>query len=225
MANVPKLSGGKRLMIDKANTTMLLTIGITAFLVIFSLVASKSLLSQSGYQARVIKEKRKALKQLQQNNKNVESLVASYKTFAEEKQNVLGGNPLGGGPKDGDNPKIVLDALPSKYDFPAVISSLEKILKEGGYTIDGIGGNDDEIAQQNTATDTPAPVEMPFPIAVTTTYEGAQSLLNTLEKSIRPIYVTKISYVASQGKLKVSLEAKTYYQPEKTLKITDKVVK
>jgi hypothetical protein len=226
MAQIARLSGTKRLLIDKANTTMLAIIGVTSFLVIFSLVASRALLSQSGYQSRVIKEKQKALKQLNENNKNVEKLVASYKSFAEEKQNVLGGSSTGVAPKDGDNPSIVLDALPSKYDFPAVISSMEKVLKEGGYTIDSLGGDDDEIAQQSAKTDTPAPVEMPFPISVTTTYDGAQSLLATLEKSIRPIYLSKVTFAAAPGgKLKLTIAAKTYYQPEKVLKITTKVVK
>ena len=225
MATISRLPGGKRLLIDKDNASMLFVIGIASFLVIFSLVASSALLSQSGYQSRVMKQKIIAYKQLLTDTKNIDSLVSSYKNFAEEKQNVLGGSSTGIGPKDGDNPKIVLDALPSKYDFPAVISSLEKILKEGGYTIDSLGGTDDELAQQNTASDNPIPVEMPFPIAVTTTYEGALSLLTTLEKSIRPMYVSQVSFTAAQGKLKVSLLAKTYYQPEKTLKITSKVVK
>ncbi len=225
MATISRLPGGKRLLIDKANASMLFVIGIASFLVIFSLVASSALLSQSGYQSRVMKQKNIAYKQLLTDTKNIDSLVSSYKNFAEEKQNVLGGSSTGTGPRDGDNPKIVLDALPSKYDFPAVISSLEKILKEGGYTIDSLGGTDDELAQQNTASDNPIPVEMPFPISVTTTYEGALSLLTTLEKSIRPMYVSQVSFTAAQGKLKVSLLAKTYYQPEKTLKITSKVVK
>jgi hypothetical protein len=222
---MPKLASGKRLLIDKANATMLVTIGVAAFLVIFSLVASKSLLSQSGYQSRVIKEKQKALKQLKENNANVSSLVASYKSFADEKENVLKGSPSGSGARDGDNTRIVLDALPSKYDFPGLISSIEKLLKEGGYPIDTIGGSDDEVAQFNTASDKPVPIEIPFPLTVTTTYEGAQSLLATLEKSIRPMYVKQLSATVVQGKLHLSINAKTFYQPEKTLKITSKVVK
>jgi Tfp pilus assembly protein PilO len=221
----PKLAGSKRVMIDKANATILVTIGITSFLVVFSLVASRALLGQSSYHSRVITEKQKALEQLQKNNKNADSIVQSYKSFADEQQNILKGSKTGTGPRDGDNPKIILDSLPSKYDFPALISSVEKILKDGGYGIESLGGTDDEIAQLNTATDQPKPIEMPIPIGVTTTYEGAQTLLVTLERSIRPIYISKITYTAVQNKIKLSITANTYYQPEKTLKITSKVVK
>ena len=213
------------MLIDKANARMLVVIGITSFIVTFSLVASKALLSQNSYQGRVIKAKNTALKQLKANNKNVSSLVASYQSFATEPVNVIDGNPKGSGPKDGDNPKISLDALPSKYDFPGLISSLSKLLTDGGYKVLSIGGSDDELAQQNTASDKPAPVDIPFPLSVTTNYDGAQSLLTSLEHSIRPVYVQQVSISASKAELQVSLTARTFYQPEKTLKINSKVIK
>ena len=43
MATLPLMSG-KRLMIDKANASMLIVIGITSFIVTFSLIACKALL-------------------------------------------------------------------------------------------------------------------------------------------------------------------------------------
>lgn len=219
-------TSSKRLLIDKANATMLATIGVTAFIVVFSLVAVRALFSQSGYQSRVLSEKQKALKQLKANNKSVASLVESYKSFASEPQNVLGGNPAGTSAVDGDNPKIILDALPSKYDFPGLISSMEKLLKDGGYQIESLGGVDDEVAQQNTASDKPQPIEMPFPFTVDTGSEtAAKNLFVLLEKSIRPIDVTSVSVSVGQTGLKISVNAKTYYQPEKDLKITTKVVK
>ncbi|NDC95877.1 hypothetical protein EB118_19990 [bacterium] len=225
MAVSPKTSKNKRLLIDKANASMLVFIGIATFLFVFAIFSSRSLLSQSSYQSKVIKEKQKAFNQLQKNIKNVDSLVASYGSFASEPQNVLGGNPSGSGPRDGDNPRIVLDALPSKYDFPGLISSIEKVLKDGGYKVESFGGTDDEINQQSAKVDKPAPVEMAFPITVNTSFEGAQLFLTTLERSIRPIYVSKLTLTAAQGKIVMSVSAKTFYQPEKVLKITTKVVK
>ncbi len=224
MASIPGLKG-KRLLIDKANASMLVTIGVTSFIVIFSLVSSKALISQAGYQSRVIKAKETALKQLKNNNKSVTSLVASYKSFAAEPANVIDGNPAGTGPNDGDNPTIILDALPSKYDFPGLVSSLEKLLTQGGYKIESIGGTDDEIAQQNAASQDPAPVPIPFPLSITTNYDGAQNLLVTLERSIRPINLNQLTMTANGSNVHISATANTFYQPEKTLKITSKVIK
>ena len=224
MPLIPKVKT-KRLLIDRANSTMLVVISITSFVVAFSLIASRSLISQSSYQSRVIKAKEAALKTLKDNNANVKSLVDSYKSFATEKSNILDGSISGTGPLDGDNPTLVLDALPSKYDFPGLTSSLEKLLKDGGYKIDSIGGSDDEIAQGNTSSDKPAPIVIPFPMSVTTNYQGAQNLLVKLERSIRPIAINQLSLAASGNDLRVSITATTYYQPSKTLKITTKVVK
>ncbi len=212
-------------LIDRANAVMLAIIALSTVVVIFSLIAIKFLAGQGGYQTRVIKAKTTALKQLKENNTNVTQLVSSYKAFADTSVNVLGGNPKGTGVKDGDNPKLILDALPSKYDFPGLTSSIEKLLKSGGYKIDSLGGTDDEVAQQNTASDNPQPVQIPFPISVTTNYDGAQNLLATLENSIRPMYVDSIDITAASGQLRLMVITHTFYQPEKTMKIGTKVIK
>ena len=221
-----KVKTGKRALIDKANTNMMIVIAIASFVVTFSLIACKSLLSQSGYQMRVAKAKNTALKQLRTNNKNTTDLVKSYETFADSPVNLINGNPKGTGPIDGVNPSLVLDALPSKYDFPGLISSLEKVMQSGGYTINALGGNDDELAQQEASKGTPAPVEMPIPIGVSTNYLGTQKLLSTLEHSIRPFYVDQMTIVAgSNGELRLTVAAKTFYQPEKKMEIGEQVVK
>lgn len=228
MAGLPTLGvnlSGKRALIDKANASMLAIIGVTSFVVTFSLVSCKALFSQSTYQGRVIKSKDTALRTLKQNNKNITSLVSSYSTFANGATNVLGGNPSGSGPLDGDNPRIVLDALPSKYDFPGLVSGLNRVLTQGGYKGIVIGGTDDEVAQQEAGTDVAAPVEIPFPLTIITDYNGARNLLLTLEKSIRPMYVDKVGITASSSNVTINVSAKTYYMPEKTLKISTKVVK
>ena len=139
----------KHVQIDKANSRMVAIVAMAAFVVVFSLVASRALLGQRSYQARVIAGKQKAVKQLKDNITSVDSLVKSYSVFVSSSTNVLGGNSTGTGAQDGDNAKLVLDALPSQYDFPALATSLEKILTSKNYKINSITGTDDEIKQQN----------------------------------------------------------------------------
>lgn len=136
----------------------------------------------------------------------------------------MGGVLLVKGERDGDNAKIVLDALPSKYDFPALASSLEKVLSSGDYTINNITGVDDEVNQQTNETDT-APVEIPFQVGASGSYASIQKLVDSLERSIRPFSVTKITFSGDDGELQAQVDAKTFYLPEKTLKITTKEVK
>jgi hypothetical protein len=115
----------KHLAINKANAQIVGIVAAAAFISIFCLVASKAVLSQNSYNARVISAKEKAHKQLQNNLKAVNNLTISYKAFDETATNVIGGTAGGTGDNDGSNSKIIIDALPSAYDFPALTSSLE----------------------------------------------------------------------------------------------------
>ncbi|HET7641376.1 MAG TPA: hypothetical protein VFK47_21885, partial [Ktedonobacteraceae bacterium] len=161
------LSATKRSLITDANSKIVIATAVAAFLVVFSLVACKALWSQANYQNRVISAKKKALSQLQSDLNARDSLVASYRSFVGNSTNVLGGNPNGTGDQDGDNAKIVLDALPSKYDFPALTTSLEKMITGQKLTINNITGIDQEVTQQaKQSSATPAPITMPFQIAV-----------------------------------------------------------
>lgn len=197
-----------------------------AFLVIFSLIASRALLSQRAYQSRVIAEKEIAVRQLRENLQAVEQLTVSYQEFVGAPENVLGGNPAGRGDKDGDNAKIVLDALPSKYDFPALTTSLEKILTNPGYKIENIDGQDDELNQKdNSSSPTPEVVEMPYEVAVTGSYPAVQDVVKVMERSIRPFHIQTLELTGNESDIRLMIQAKTYYQPEKNVNITTKVVK
>jgi len=79
----------------------------------------------------------------------------------------LDGTHGGSGDNDGSNSKIILDALPSTYDFPALASSLEKLLASKGVPVSSLSGTDDQLNQEtNTSSPTPAPVPMPFLIFI-----------------------------------------------------------
>ncbi len=220
-----KVTSFKRLQISKANTVMVATIAGAAFITVFSLVAARALWSTRGYQQRVINEKEATVAQLEANIAAVDDLVVSYKTFVEAPKNMMGGSSTGSGPRDGDNAKITLDSLPSKYDFPALATSLQKILEDRNYKVDNISGIDDEIAQSTEVASSAQPVEMLFEMGGTNDFSAASGLLTTLERSIRPITVLKVGLSGEDGNLSVAISAKSYYQPEKPLNVNKKVVK
>lgn len=215
----------KRSLITKANSTMVVSTGVAAFLVVFCLVASKTLLSQANYQNRIIGAKKDAVTQLKANITARDSLVSSYKAFVGTSQNVLGGNPSGTGEQDGDNAKLVLDALPSKYDFPALASSLEKMINSQNLQILSITGTDDEAAQSTDATGSPQPVAMPFQVQVSGSYDQIQGLVKLFNTSIRPFQVQTVEISGNQSSMTATITAQTFYQPEKTFKVETEVIK
>lgn len=215
----------KRIGVDKTNARIVLITAGAAFLVVFFLVASFSLFSTLTYQNRIINAKSKAVAQLKDNLKARDSLVQSYKAFATAPQNFIGGSAAGGGSQDGSNSKLVLDALPSKYDFPALTASLEKLASDQGVTIESITGIDEEVSQANQSSNSPQPVEMPFEIKVSGDYLSVQKLVGAVEHSIRPVQVQKMQITGDQKALTLTITASTFYQPEKTLNIRTKVIK
>jgi hypothetical protein len=216
----------KRTLIDKANTTVVAATAGACFVVIFCLVASWTLFSQFNYQNRVIGKKNVAIKQLKEDKKALDTLKDAYDAFVNSSQNIIGGNPLGSGPQDGDNAKIVLDALPSKYDFPALTTSMEKILTSQNVSIDTLTGTDDTVNQAtNETSSAPAPIAMPFTASASGSYDQIHNVLIALDRSIRPVKIGKLTISGGQDKVTLNIDAETYFQPAKVFKANKEVVK
>lgn len=217
----------KRVAITKANAQMVIIVAVASVVSVFSLVATKAVIGQNQYQARLTKAKETANKDLNKDIKAFNQLNSSYATFDNQPINIISGSRTGPADNDGDNAKIILDALPKKYDFPALATSLQKLLTDRGFQITGLTGTDDQIAQQtNLLSPTPQPVPMPFTFAVdNANYIKMGDLLKNLEQSIRPIQIDTLNVIGGGDNLTVSTTAHTYYQPARSFAITTKVQK
>lgn len=224
MANIQFSS--KHLQINQANARIVIIIALAAVVTTFSIVASRALLSQMSYQNRVATEKELAVAQLKENIAAVDKLKTSYTQFVENSPNIIGGDPKGTGERDGDSAKIILDALPSKYDFPALTSSLEKLMIERNFKVESINGTDDELAQTaQTNSANPVPVEIPFQLTVNSDYNSLLALIQVFEQSIRPLHITSLAFSGADNSTQLTIDALTYYQPAKSIDITMKEVK
>jgi hypothetical protein len=250
----------KHVQIDKARNTMLIVVGVASFITAFSLLSAKTLLGQSSYQHKVLKEKNKAVKQLKDDIGAANALKNQYDVFEKANPNIIGGvggesiaaaigagssgdqntvtnngQPIVLGPQDGDNAKVVLDALPSQYDFPALTSSLEKIVTNDHVGVQGISGTDagSDSAQPPTGATGAAPAPgpqsqaspIPFSVSAQTDYNTGLNLIKDFERSIRPFDITSLTINGSANTMNLSIQANTYYQPSVGLQITEKEIK
>lgn len=222
-----QLTSNKRVAISKANAQLVMIVAIASFVTVFCLIASKAVLSQNQYNARVVTAKEKAQNQLEANVEAFDKLEKSYTAFNSTATNVIGGNSEGTGDNDGTNSKIILNALPSTYDFPALTSSIEKILSDRGLKVSSITGTDDQVNQQgNVSSTNPTVTEIPFSFTVTgANYQAVNELFKAMQTSIRPIVVDKLDVSGSASDMTVTVTAHTYYQPAQSLKPETKVVK
>lgn len=223
-----KLAGVEKTALSGDDKYMMKVIGIAAVIVVFCLASTKVLLSQASYKRHIINARHVAVKALEDDLAKSASLKSQYQVFeGTNPKNIIGGRNTtesGALPPDGNNSRIVLDALPSSYDFPALISSMAKILSSNGISSPTIGGTDQSDTISAGPSSTPAPVPIPLTISGTGTYATVQSLIKDLERSIRPFDITSLNIQGSETAMNFSTSLNTYFQPSKTLNITDKAV-
>lgn len=206
---------GKRVLISKANSTVLICVSITVAIVVFVGVAGKSLVSKMSYQNTVIEKRQTAADTLKRNVTSAQELNTSYQAFEGAPESVIG-------TKD-KNSKVVLDALPSKYDYPALVTSISELVKGSGAVLSGINGSDAELTAEQSSVD-PVPVEIPLDVSVSGNYASIQKLIADFQRSIRPIHLLTVQITGSDDQLQATFKIKTYYQPEKKIDIVPKVV-
>lgn len=210
----------KHLQIDKNQSTMLSVIVVAIVVSVFCLVATKSMVTKGLYQRRALHARQKVVSTLKTNYDSAQTLVKQYQNFATADPNILGGSVGGNSNLDGDNPRIVLDSLPSKYDAPALASSVEKVMLGRGITIDSLTITDDPTGNSDLPLQNPIPKPVLFSFGGTTSFGTGALLLQDFEHSIRPFDVNTLELSGTDSVLKVTANMTTYFQPAKSLDLT-----
>lgn len=217
----------KRTQIAKANRTMLLWIAAASAIVGSALVIAFFLGQKLVYNEKVLSEKDKTVSILKANNAAVPDLEAQVR--------VLDTNEALASAKAKDNDQtiqVILDALPSDANSLALGASLQNKLLTGisGLTLEslqvdpviGVEILSDGSIQDASATGLDN--EITFQFSVSGSQKDLKRVLINLEKSIRAIDVTSLR-IESQGSVQLmSVEARAFYEPARTIELYDKVV-
>ncbi len=219
----------KRSQIAKANRTMFIWIAIASVLVGVGAVAGFSLFQRLTYTEKVLSEKQKTVATLKSNKVAIDSL--------EDDVRALDANSDLASIKANQTDQaiqVILDALPSNANTPALGASLQTKLLSGAGQLDSIQLNPVAGVESLTSPDEEATVdasaegetanEMVFQFKMTGTEADLRKVLENLEKSIRAIVVTSAAMEYSNGVVSMTVEAKVFYTPETTLELKDKVV-
>lgn len=207
----------KHLIIEQNSTLIFLIVGVAAAVLSFTIVSGISLGQRFMYQNRVIDARNKAADQIEKNNESVQTLKTSFNDFDGATESVIGTADR--------NSKIILDALPSKYDFPALAASIDKLVKlTNGLRDVAFSGTDNEATAQQSSAD-PQPIEIPISISGNGNYESIQKLILNIQASIRPIKINNLSLSGSQDNMSFAMSLTTYYMPAKVLEINSEEIK
>ena len=215
----------KKMALTKANAQIVAVTAIAAFITVFSLVGANYLLGLRSYQAKIIAADHSADDNLKVDNIAKNKLVSAYEKFVDQNPNILGSNNQNGSYVY-NNATIILDALPSTYDFPALTSSLQKLEQSiGGLNLSSIGGSDQSATVSNAPSSNPSPMPMPFTFSVSqTNYKSIQNLFSAMLSSIRPLQIDNIVISGADASMTLTVNAHTYFQPSKQFNITSETI-
>lgn len=199
----------RREQVKKAGSTVFSVVAIASVLVVFSVVSIRFLWEKKSYNDRVIKAKREALKSINANIESLDKLAEQFPALEDSQAT---------------NSKAILRALPPVYDYAALASSIDYLATMSGVTSSTNLGTDISSTAVKSAVSS-QPIELPLTLSVEGDYDKIKTYILNLERSIRPIHIKKVTYTGTSGSLKASIEARTYYQPVRTLDVTKEQVK
>lgn len=217
---------GKRQQIAHSNKKMFLWVAGASVVVAFALVASAFLIKQMVFQTKIIAAKAETNNTLQANidvapelKKEVEKLIADPNlTDARAKA-------------DQNNLSVIFDALPYVADDIGFGSSLQSVLLSGlgtpeNITINSLSSSAAEEGEEVAGVAIPEGAqELVFSFTITGSDKDIQEILKRFDRSIRPIQIDSLSLQAGEGgRVTASIQARTFYQPAKTLELTNKTV-
>lgn len=227
-----ELAVQKRQQIHKANRTMFFWVAGVSAIVGVAIVVSVFLMQKVLFREKVIAEYQKTDSILIKNNQNANKLIDSVRAL---NTNV----PLSSAMIDGEaNPvQVVLDALPARANSSAFGASLEKkiLMNERiiieSLRVDPVFGIESQDTMASTVQENTVGAEenaVYFQFIISSDADDVTALkeaLQRIERSIRPITMTKI-IVERQGKRAVlTATGMTYYQPAKNVGLRNKTVK
>lgn len=214
----------KRQQIEKANRSMFAWVAGASVIVAFAVVAAQFMVQQGLFNEKVLSEKRATDRTLTENLQSVD-------TLKEEVNVLLANNNLAASraQSDDSNLQVVLDALPPSQDSLNLGTSLQSVFlgsrvqRIESISVDG-GASIDSAVEDASVQDTDGPQEIPFRFTVVGNYNQIRDALGALQRSIRPIKITSVGVEGTDTSLTATVEAVTYYQPEKTIELRERTV-
>ena len=225
----------KRTQIDRTNKIMFLWIAIASALVGVAVVVSIFLVQKVIYEEKVLAVKATTVSTLDKNLKVIDQLKTDVQALdANSALMSVKANPTD------QALQVVLDALPSEANSLALGASLQnKLLTNvpGSFTLESLqvdpvsgvevldtGDTVDASGSSDTSTTSGSASQISFNFSVKGDQQALSGILKNLEKSIRTIVVTNLTVEKQADTLVMSVEGHAFYQPAKTIELTEKAV-
>lgn len=215
----------KRTQIAKANRIMFLWVAVVSVVFGFALVGALFLTQILLFNERVLDEKRQTITTLRANTNNVSELEAQIRVL-DTNQALIDAKSQ---PSD-EALRVILDALPSEANSLALGASLQNILLAdiniNALQVESVDGEPlEDGAVQDIAGDTGSQGEITFRFSVSGDEQALKRILRNLERSIRTIDVLSLRIEGQGASSVLTVQARAFYEPARTVELVEKVVR
>lgn len=222
----------KRSQIAKANRTMFLWVAGSSVILGFAVVTMIYLAKMMMFNEKVLKEKDKTISILRKNNDNIPKLQSQIRVLdTNETLSALKSNP------DDNAIQVILDALPSEANSLALGASIQnKILgsvnniTQNALQVDQVMGieslmNFNSVENASPSSSAASEGEITFRFSISGQRSDLKKVLENMEKSIRAFDITTLKIESQGDQQGISVQAKSYYESERVVELTEKTVR
>ena len=220
----------KRTQIAQANKTMFIWIAIASALVGSSLVVSYFLFQKARFGEEVLALKQTTASNLDYNNSVVPNLQSQIRVL-DTNQALMSSKA-----NESDQAiQVILDALPAEGNSLALGASLQNKLLAGipglisidSLQVDPIVGLEAITGDVTTvdAQEGESQNEITFRLTVKGSQDAIRDVLRNFERSIRVLDITSVQIETQTDGQLMTLQARAYYEPAKTIQLRDEVKK
>ena len=217
----------KRAQINKANRTMFLWIAVSSAIIGSAVVVAIFLGQQLFYNEKILAEKATTIQTLEANSEVIPELETEIRildtneALATSKAN-----------DDDQTVQVILDALPSDANSLALGASLQTKLLTGveglrieSLQVDPVVGVEStgDLAVVDAGLGS-SDYQINFQFSVSGDQQALRQVLENLERSIRLIAIQVLRIESQSSTQLMTVQARAFYEPAKTLELTDKVV-
>lgn len=159
-----------------SNNTLVVTMMLIAVvMLVVGFIVSRAIFKTISFNNRVISEKRQVESKLKTNVKNLGTIMGNYEVFEET----------------GAGSDVVLKALPTEVDIPALLTRLEFMFNSSGVSFGGfsIEGAENVLAGGETELSSETPLEATVTISISGPYANIKQALSNIENEIAPYKV------------------------------------
>jgi len=219
----------KRTQIAQASKTMFIWIAIASALVGTAVVVSIFLFQKLAYNEKVLSAKQETVSNLNHNLSVVDKLKTDVQALdANSALASVKANPTD------QALQVVLDALPSDANSPALGASLQNRLLaniEGNFSLESLQVTPVEgveVLSAGTTLDaseaTVANNQISFNFSVRGDQSALRQVLQNLERSIRTLVVTHVTIETQAESVTLTVEGHGFYQPAKSIELKEVTV-